>query len=51
MKNFNTILTENLPKYQPYHQPKLIKYEYLTGKEQNNLNLLILLQEKRLKNK
>ena len=23
----------DLPKYQPYHQPKLIKYEYLTGKE------------------
>ena len=33
MKNYNMILTEKLPKYQLYHQGKVDKYEYLTGKE------------------
>ena len=33
MKNCNMILREKLPKYQLYHQGKIDKYEYLTGKE------------------
>ena len=33
MKNYNTILTEKLSKYQHYHEAKLNKYEYLTGRE------------------
>ena len=27
------ILIEKQPKYQPYHQVKLVKYEYLTGED------------------
>ena len=30
MKNYNMILTDKLPKYQPYRQAKIDKYEYLT---------------------
>ena len=32
-KIFNIIITEKQQKYWHYHQAKLIKYEYLTGKE------------------
>ena len=34
MKNYNMILIEKQPKYQPYHQAKLISMNiYLTGEE------------------
>ena len=60
MKNYNTILIERLQKHQPYHQTKLIimyilqvkKYYFLIkNKLQNELNLLIPLYGKLLKNK
>ena len=60
-ENCNTILTEKLPKYQPYHVKNLVsmnilqekKYYHLIKKKKKKkkLNLLILLWEKRLKNK
>ena len=31
MKNYSMILTEKQPKYQPYHQAKLISMKYVTG--------------------
>ena len=33
MKNYNIILTEKLPKYQLYHQAKIDKFKYVTGKD------------------
>ena len=33
MKNLSMILIEKLQKYQPYHQAKINKYEYLSGEE------------------
>ena len=33
IKKHNTILIEKQPKYQPYHQKKIRKYEYLTGED------------------
>ena len=60
MKNYNTILIEQLQKYKLYHQTKLISmsnllvkkyYLLIKDKYYNKLNLLILLWKKLLKKK
>ena len=33
IKKYNIILIEKQAKYQPYHQEKIRKYEYLTGED------------------
>ena len=60
MTNYNTILIEKKPKYQLYHQAKLVSmnvleerkcYHLIKKNNRTKLNLLILLWEKRFKNK
>ena len=60
MKNYSTILIEKQPKYQLYHQVKLINmnillvkvyYHLISNKYKNKLDSLILLWGKLLKNK